>query len=332
MEAKFCPFCQRKNKNNAVRCEHCGVLLISQKPEIHTTVGISDISLHNAAEVVPCSQRIEHFPENCFALFIMDFGEPIIVPILAVITLGRDDKQEADANIVDFSRFGDMTMGISRRHASIYFENNEFYIEDLGSTNGTWLNKHRLMPGEKHRLKNDAHIWLGPLKMVFCLGSNEPKNPARFWLTQQSNGRKSRPLSPTRLSKQIGPYLEALVEVDHIKSACLGLQENEITVLSLIQRENGVEVELSNMPETTTFIQQKVNNWRLEHQDQISHSDIDAATRKSLVSLSLQLIEAWVSNLAPEDKAAQAEMLFTPLLILATSSQNLLLEEPGNNP
>jgi pSer/pThr/pTyr-binding forkhead associated (FHA) protein len=268
MEAKFCPFCQRKNKNNAVRCEHCGVMLISQKPEIHTTVGISEVSLQDAAEVVSCSQRIEHFPEDCFALFIMDFGEPIIVSINPVITLGRDDNKEAERNVVDFSRFGDMTLGISRKHAAIYFENNEFRIEDLGSTNGTWLNKHRLMPGKSQRLKNDDQIWLGPLKMVFCLGSNEPKNAARFWLTQQSHGRKSRTLSPNRLTKQIGPYLEALVEVDHIKSACLGLQENEISIVSLIQRENGLEVKLSSNPETTTSVQKRLNRWRLEHQDQ----------------------------------------------------------------
>jgi hypothetical protein len=148
-------------------------------------------------------------------------------------------------------------------------------------------------------------------------------------LTQQSHGRKSRTLSPNRLTKQIGPYLEALVEVDHIKSACLGLQENEISIVSRIQRENGLEVKLSSNPETTTSVQKRLHRWRLEHQDQIGHSEIDAATRKTLISLSLQLIEAWVPDLAPQDKAAQAEMLFAPLLILATSSQNLLLEEPA---
>jgi len=47
---------------------------------------------------------------------------------------------------------------ISRIHASLTFENNEYWIEDLGSANGTWVNgveiktETRLMPGDKVRV------------------------------------------------------------------------------------------------------------------------------------------------------------------------------------
>lgn len=328
MEAKFCPFCQRKNKTNAVRCEHCGVLLISQKPEFQTTVGISEAPTPSAVDAVPCAQRIDYFPDNCFALFVMEFSEPIIIPIRPRVTLGRNDEDEKEENVVDFSRFGDVTIGISRRHATVYYENEEFFIEDMNSTNGTWLNRHRLMPGEKHPVKNDDQIWLGPLKMMFCLGSKKASRPTRFWLRHKDNGRKARSLSPNRLTTQIGPYLEALLEVDHIRSASLGLQENKVSVLSLIQEDDGLEIKLSNATDAVKLIHQWLSEWRNEHAAQIDQKDIDDVTRKSLISLALKIVESINPDLASEEKAAQAEMLFHPLLVLALSPQNLLIKKP----
>lgn len=48
--------------------------------------------------------------------------------------------------------------GISRRHARIFVENNQYTLEDLGSSNGTFLNGERLRgrlvlkPGDEIRL------------------------------------------------------------------------------------------------------------------------------------------------------------------------------------
>jgi len=329
MEAKFCPFCQRKNKINAVRCEHCGVLLISQSPDIHTTINVNDVPESSVIEVIPCSKRIKKLPKNNFALFILDFSEPIIVPIQTTVILGRDDSDEAEENLVDFSRFGDVTLGISRKHAAIYFEDDQFSIEDLGSTNGTWINRHRLMPGERHPIKNDDQIWLGPLKIVFCLGAKESSHPVQFWLTYEGTGRKKRKLSPSRLTKEIGPYLEALIEIDHIRSACLSLQENEIFILSLVQDDNSLAVKLNNARSAVNLVNEWINPWREEHASHIGQTEIDAGTNKSLINLALKIVEELVPDLSPEDKAAQAEMLFTPLTRLATSPQNLSLEEPS---
>ncbi|MBN1200495.1 MAG: FHA domain-containing protein [Anaerolineae bacterium] len=42
---------------------------------------------------------------------------------------------------------------ISRLHARLYNDHQNVFLEDAGSTNGTFVNGHRLEPGEAHRLR-----------------------------------------------------------------------------------------------------------------------------------------------------------------------------------
>lgn len=49
---------------------------------------------------------------------------------------------------------------ISRAHALLGFDADGFYVEDLGSTNGTMVNGARV---HRHRLKNDDEIQMGKL-------------------------------------------------------------------------------------------------------------------------------------------------------------------------
>src|SRR5262245_38457751 len=60
---------------------------------------------------------------------------------------------------------------VSRRHARIQFLNNQFLIEDLGSTNGTFVNRGpRLAPGAKQPLKNGDEIIVGKTFLKFVTG------------------------------------------------------------------------------------------------------------------------------------------------------------------
>lgn len=48
----------------------------------------------------------------------------------------------------------DMVRYISRRHFAVFYQNNEWYVEDLGSRNGTYLNGKLLQPHVPHRLRD----------------------------------------------------------------------------------------------------------------------------------------------------------------------------------
>lgn len=51
---------------------------------------------------------------------------------------------------------------LSRRHVSIALHDNQFVVEDLGSTNHTYINERQLHPGEEALLPKAARIRLGP--------------------------------------------------------------------------------------------------------------------------------------------------------------------------
>ena len=54
--------------------------------------------------------------------------------------------------------------GVSRIHARIYFQDDEYYLEDLGSTNGTYINTIKIV---KCVLRNNDQIEIGEAKIIF---------------------------------------------------------------------------------------------------------------------------------------------------------------------
>jgi pSer/pThr/pTyr-binding forkhead associated (FHA) protein len=57
---------------------------------------------------------------------------------------------------------------VSRRHARISLNDGEYSIEDLGSTNGTFINRgRRLVPGDKQSLRDGDEIIVGKTFLRF---------------------------------------------------------------------------------------------------------------------------------------------------------------------
>jgi pSer/pThr/pTyr-binding forkhead associated (FHA) protein len=57
---------------------------------------------------------------------------------------------------------------VSRRHARISRRDGEYFVEDLGSTNGTFINRgRRLLPGDRHPLRDGDEIIVGKTFLRF---------------------------------------------------------------------------------------------------------------------------------------------------------------------
>lgn len=75
--------------------------------------------------------------------------------------LGRG--QNPEEFVLDLSVFDAFALGVSRRHALLYMKNNQIFIEDLGSVEGTWLNDQWLIPFKSYPVTRTSVLRLGRL-------------------------------------------------------------------------------------------------------------------------------------------------------------------------
>ncbi len=97
-------------------------------------------------------------------LFHVQSDQEIELPqTLSVIHIGKpNDRIPPD---VDVSGFPSSEI-VSRIHADIRVEGDAHYIEDVGSSNGTYINNLPLLPGNRHRLRPGDRISLGKGDMM----------------------------------------------------------------------------------------------------------------------------------------------------------------------
>lgn len=89
-----------------------------------------------------------------------------IPPNLTVVHLGKpNDRIPPDIDVAGFPN----SEVVSRIHADIRIEGDTFFIEDVGSANGTYINNLPLPPGNRHRLRAGDRIGLGKGDLVTFL-------------------------------------------------------------------------------------------------------------------------------------------------------------------
>lgn len=92
------------------------------------------------------------------SLLHVQTGTTIDLPNLTVIHLGKPNDQVPPD--IDVSGFPESEI-VSRVHADLRVEAGVYYLEDMGSSNGTYVNHNPLSPGNRHRLRPGDRISLG---------------------------------------------------------------------------------------------------------------------------------------------------------------------------
>ncbi len=77
--------------------------------------------------------------------------------------LGRADDKPVDIDLEE--QENPERVWASRQHAVIELENNKLTIEDLNSSNGTFLNRGKIYPGQKLPLKANDMVQIGSIQM-----------------------------------------------------------------------------------------------------------------------------------------------------------------------
>lgn len=160
----FCPICKQKNIAGVEECAFCGTPL--PKP------GTTTAHMGGAGQQLPLVQQPKPqpvtVPTGAIGLSVMG-NEALIIPFNSktAIILGRLIGSEIMQNFADLTPYHAGPFGVSRQHAKINTTQTGYTIEDLQSTNGTWLNRSALMPQKPYPLSNGDEIRLGKLWLIF---------------------------------------------------------------------------------------------------------------------------------------------------------------------
>ncbi|MEO1291081.1 MAG: FHA domain-containing protein [Chloroflexota bacterium] len=95
--------------------------------------------------------------QRTLRLHIPQLIEPLLLLNPITITIGRD----SGADRLDLSRQYAKLLGVSRDHAKLSYHDGCYFITDLESTNGTFLNNMRLEPYVAHRLTQNDQLRFG---------------------------------------------------------------------------------------------------------------------------------------------------------------------------
>ena len=100
-------------------------------------------------------------------LIINDSQRRISLPINGELVLGRFDPHTNSPLDVDLTYEDRNMLTVSRRHAKIVGVDGHHTIEDLGSSNGLFINKEQVTPARAHPLRSGDCISLGGLQMRY---------------------------------------------------------------------------------------------------------------------------------------------------------------------
>lgn len=152
-----CPQCGHKNPLTAKFCSSCGSSLDARAAEHHTTMSVA-VPVEGATDDLDIELE-EHLPVGVGML---------------VVTRGPNSgsKYALDEPLVTAGRHPDSVIflddiTVSRRHAEVRQSAEGYEVADVGSLNGTYLNRERV---EKAVLTDGDELQIGTFKLLFRSG------------------------------------------------------------------------------------------------------------------------------------------------------------------
>jgi pSer/pThr/pTyr-binding forkhead associated (FHA) protein len=148
----YCPECGFQNPEAANYCAKCGALLVRDESGADTTMSFTP----EAGE-----------DEGGLSLDEMGIKGPALVVRSGGGRVGEtfplDDGETTIGRSPDCGIFLD-DVTVSRRHAVVRVAEGRHELEDLGSLNGTFLNRKRI---ESAPLEDDDEVQVGKYRMIF---------------------------------------------------------------------------------------------------------------------------------------------------------------------
>jgi pSer/pThr/pTyr-binding forkhead associated (FHA) protein len=155
----FCNQCGHRNVVGANFCSSCGAVLESQ-PGDDTTITFAPVESAGEVGEEELTVTLGEFPEST-AMVVVKRG-PNAGSKFALDTDVTRAGRHPDSDIF----LDDIT--VSRRHAEVVRGGDGYLIRDVGSLNGTYLNRERI---EEAPLANGDELQIGKFRLVFFSGT-----------------------------------------------------------------------------------------------------------------------------------------------------------------
>jgi pSer/pThr/pTyr-binding forkhead associated (FHA) protein len=153
--ARHCPECGFSNADGANYCQRCGHFIGQPEPADAAEPSTATYRIDETGELVPV--EIEDVVRQGAALVVRAGGGRVgeSFPLDGGrMTIGR--RPDSDVFLDDVT--------VSRDHALIVRRSGEYHLDDLGSLNGTYVNRRRI---ESHHLADGDELQVGKYKLTF---------------------------------------------------------------------------------------------------------------------------------------------------------------------
>lgn len=246
--------------------------------------------------------------KNVILMMLPGQATPITFEDVPSIILGRYDQTTGIYPTVDLTPYFGKTHGVSRRHAEIFLHEGYYYLRDLDSANGTWLNNKKVTR-QPHLIKSGDQVRLGELLIVLFLSEKAiPSSMKHSAITGQhtlhlQSVKPEQKLLPDSLDinfirHTLMPYLNVL---NDIQATILDITQQDptpITISSLhaISKPNTIELQLYIYPQLLFFLRDHVQKWVNKGEQEKDDTFLAAVYRRSAKDMLAQLTPTTTAN------------------------------------
>ncbi len=155
----YCNQCGHRNPPGATFCSSCGAVVEPGEGD-ETTVTFAPVEAAGEVADEEVTVSLGEFPGST-AMVVVKRGP------------NAGSKYMLDADVTGAGRHPDSDIflddiTVSRRHAEIARTREGFVVRDVGSLNGTYLNRERI---DEAHLRNGDELQIGKFKLVFFSGT-----------------------------------------------------------------------------------------------------------------------------------------------------------------
>ena len=188
-----CQTCGTPNLDASQYCDECGARLMNKEEEeinelpsfethfadvpVFRTSNVTSVGIPNIQQVIrdaelSSAEAERRKTKSVHATLLIERSDAVGTEFQITsdeCLIGRWDADNGIFPDVDLDRH-DPEAKISRRHARILYSKGQYSLEDLGSTNGTYVNRgRRLIPGSGQILKDGDEIIVGKTFLRFYI-------------------------------------------------------------------------------------------------------------------------------------------------------------------